>query len=388
MEEEEREIGVEYKDKCRELISVWGPLNVKVSPWARRLKDVPYLILETEEHYAMLQSLYPEISSHIDAGTDGDTYDRTMRTPTLYEGDSPNDLQTVRRCWLRPWAYNVLGVKDDTNLARVEELREMFPDGCYVVIIGNDLVAEAVPDRLDDHWTATCHPLSDVIHAESLGAPEMPVQEMVNETANLTLESIEHQIPEIYADSDAIDFEKYGESEARPGMTYPATKRPGESLSNSFYEVKGGSLSKEVAEFTGWLERQGQFVIGSLPSVFGGAIEGGSNTAREYEISRSQALQRLTITWKFVTIWWAEMTDKAVKSYVENMVGDERYVQDKGGSNFVNVWIRQIQLTGKTGEAYPESSESLPVECGTRSAEARKSIALTGRAAAATPGSR
>lgn len=359
--------GWDVQNKCRELLSIWGPLNVKVPAWIRRLQDSPYLILETEEHYAKMQDIYQEIAEDIAPSYSLERFDRAMRTPTSYAGDTPRDLVTVRRCWLRPWAFNVLGnTKDESEIAEtIQELKGKFPNGCYVVLIGDDLVAEAVPDKMDDHWTLTNHPLSDTIHAEPMGAPMMPMQEMTNELGNLTLENIEHSIPETFADSDTLDFPSYDKSEARPGMVYPVSKRPGEALGNSFYEITGGQLSREVELFGNRLEKFAQFVVGSLPSVFGGQIQGGSDTAKEYELSRAAALQRLSTTWRLVTIWWTQTLGKAVKSYASDLLakdgGDEHYTQSQGGDNYINVWIRIAHLRGKTGLAYSEASESLPV---------------------------
>jgi hypothetical protein len=39
---------------------------------------------------------------------------------------------------------------------------------------------------------------------------------------------------------------------------------------------------------------------------------------------------------------------------------DEKYVE-RQGTNYVNVWIRQVQLQGKVGKVEPESSETLPI---------------------------
>jgi hypothetical protein len=359
--------GWDVEDKCRELLTFWGPLNVKVPAWIRRIQDSPYLILETEEHFGKMQDIYEEIAEKIQPSSNLERFDRAMRTPTTYAGDVPRDLVTVRRCWLRPWAFNVLGGKmSDSTLEgvageRIRDLKEKFPKGCYVVIINDDIIAEAVEDKLDDHWTLTHHPLSDQIHAEPLGAPMMPVQEVTNELVNLELESIEHNIAEIFADSDTLNFDAYQKSEARPGMVFPVTKRPGEAIGNSFYSVTSGTLGKEVEVFANRLEKFAQFVVGSLPSVFGGQIEGGSNTAKEYEMSRAQALQRLSTTWRLITIWWGQVMGKAVNSYAQNMLEDEHYTEDKGGGSFMNVWIRKAHLTGKVGNAYVEASESLPV---------------------------
>lgn len=356
-----RTTGFETLNKCREVITMWGPMNVKVPAWVRRQQDTPYLILETEEHFAALMELYPEIMDKIAPHTDSNSVNRS---PTAYMGDLPRDLCVVRRCWLRPWAFNQLnpGGKEDVQ-EKVDELKEKFPTGCYVVIINGDIAAEALEDKLDEHWTLSHHPLSDGIHAEPIGAPLIPMQEMTNELGNLTLETIEHEIPELFADGDTVDFDAYGRSEARPGMMYKAKRTPGDNLANSFHEVKGGSLSREVDLFADRLEKFSQFVVGSLPSVFGGQIDGGSNTAKEYEMSRNQALQRLSTTWKLVTSFWAQTIGKAVKSFAINMIEDEKYPVEQGSGNFVNVWVKQAQLTGdvNVGNAFCEASESLPM---------------------------
>lgn len=357
--------GWDVENKCRELLTFWGPLNVKLPAWIRRIQDTPYLTLETEEHYAKMQDVYPELADKIVPGTNLERFDRAMRTPVSYAGDTPRDLCTVRRTWLRPWAFNVLGTpkQDLSDLAseKIADLKERFPKGVYVVTINDDVVAEAVPDKLDDHWTVTHHPLSDEIHAEPIGAPMMPVQEITNELVNLELESIEHNIAEVFADTDTLDFNAYEKSEARPGQVFPVQKRPGEPIGNSFYSISSGTLGKEVEVFAARLEKFAQFVVGSLPSVFGGQIEGGSNTAKEYEMSRTQALQRLSTTWKLVTMWWGQVIGKATNSYAKELLEDEHFSIDKGGGNFMNVWIRRAHLEGKVGNAYAEASESIPI---------------------------
>lgn len=354
----ERIVGYSQVPKSRECLEVYGPLNVKVAPWATRKEDLPYLFLETEEHYGKLQDIYPEIAERIQPLVDLDTFDRSMRTNQMYKGDVATDLCTTRRCWLAPWAFNILGVAN--RQADIDQLKEMYPNGAYVVVINKDLVVEGVPDRLSDHWTMTEHPLAESIHAESVGSSVIPIQDMTNEGWNLTLEGIEFGIPELYADPDVLDFDSYSRSEARPGQVSPAKAPAGRSLGEGFFEAKTSSISQEIDKFLNRLERVGQFVSGALPTVFGGAIAGGSGTAKEYEMSRAQALQRLQITWKIVKIWWAQMLSKAVRSFAINMLEDEKYVE-KRGATYINVWIRKIHLQGKVGEVEPDVNESFPI---------------------------
>lgn len=350
--------GYEKVPKNRECLEVYGPMNVKISPWATKKEDLGYLILETEEHYAKLQDIYPEIAERISPIIDLDTFDRSMRSNIMFKGDVATDLCTCRRVWLKPWTYNVLGVK--TREAEIRELKSLYPNGVYCVVINKDLVVEGVPDVLEDHWTFTEHPLSESVHAEAIGSAVVPIQDMTNEGWNLTLEGIEFGIPELYADPDVLDFDAYSRSEARPGQVSPAKAPAGRSLGEGFFEAKTSSISQEIDKFLNRLERVGQFVSGALPTVFGGAIQGGSGTAKEYEMSRAQALQRLQITWKIVKIFWSQMLAKAVREFAINMLEDEKYVE-KRGSTYINVWIRKIHLNGKVGEVEPDVNESFPI---------------------------
>jgi hypothetical protein len=78
-------------------------------------------------------------------------------------------------------------------------------------------------------------------------------------------------------------------------------------------------------------------------------------------MSRSQALQRLQITWKIVSEVWTDMMSKSVKDYLNNLQYDERFVKQHGSMGFINVWIRKSEMTGKIGEVIAETSETFPI---------------------------
>jgi hypothetical protein len=352
----QQQTGVGEKPKNREVLDIFGPLNVKIPMWVKDQSQTPILTLETEEHVGFVREIYPELFSEIQATSYPDSFDKESRIPSHYKNDFPRDIVTVGRTWLRPWAMNMF-TKDE---AESEALKKKYPDGCYVVVLNKTIVAEVIPDKLDDHWTISQNPLSESIHAEPIGATIIPIQEMTNELANLTLDTIEFGISEVFVESEVLDTDEYQMQEARPGQITPVTSRSGKSLSESFYESKPASLSREVELFADRLEQTAQFVQGSYPSVYGGSQEGGSKTAREYELSKSSALQRLSTTWTIVQEWWALCMSRSIKSFVKNMQEDERFVKAQG-NNFVNVWIKKIDLSGEVGDIEPEVSETFPI---------------------------
>lgn len=346
-------VGERKEPKNRECLELYGPLNAKFPLWCREQAATPYLILETEEPVALMREIYPELADRIQGTAFPDLYEKEARIPSAYRHDFPRNLVTVKRVWLRPWAVNLWS----RELAAAHKAK--FSEGCYVVVLEGGLVAEMIPDKLDDHWTIAEHPLAETLHPEPIGAAMMPMQDITNELTNLTLETIEFGIPEIFADTRVVDFDEYANQEARPGQITPAKAPAGMQLSGGFHEVKAATVSREIGVFDQRIEQLSQFVMGSYPSIYGGGQEG-VETARGQELSKASALQRLSSTWTIVQFFYARVMMKAVKSHAMNMKTDEKVVQAKG-SNFINVWVRKSELGGETADIEPEVSEAFPV---------------------------
>lgn len=347
--------GYEEGPKTREVLEVYGPVNVRIKMGVAKFSDTPFLELYEDLHFAMLRDIYPDIADQIRPGDDEPKFNRWARRDLTWAGVENKDECTLRRIWLRPWAFNILEGKDEVR----DALKQMYPKGCIVVKV-NDVFAESYEEDLEEHWTVTVQPLSDKLEADPIGAAEVPVQEMYNETIGLTIETVRFSVPETFADPDVLNFKDYSESSVEVGAVRPAKPKSGQKVSDAFHSVQNASLSREVEAFTNKLEQAGQMVLGDFPSVYGGTMEGGSNTAREYELSRNQALQRLSLIWKVLNVWWAGLMKKAVLSFRRNMTDDTRYTK-KHGSGFINVWVRSAEMNGTVGEVEAETSEQFPV---------------------------
>jgi hypothetical protein len=347
--------GEQRNPKNRECLEIYGPLNVKIPLYVKEAVSTPYVCLEDEFPVALLREIYPEYEDKIQSFTLG-TYDSELRVPAVYKGDMPDEMCTVQRVWFQPWALNLWRRDKET----IKALKQQFPEGIYIVRINNDLVVEIVADSIDKHWTFAEHPLSESLHSPPIGRPMIPLQDIENELDNLTLETIEFGLPELFADPKVLDFTAYQRQEIRPGQVSPASAPAGRSLGEGFHEVKATTLSREVELFAERMNQRQQFVQGTYPSIYGGTQEGGSGTAREYELSKASALQRLSTTWVILQEWWAMVMEKSTKSFTKNMKTDEKFVKSKG-SNFINVWIKQAELTGEIGEVTPEVAEPFPI---------------------------
>ncbi len=324
-----------------------------------------YIICGLDQPKAFLQSVFPHIADKIEE-TYSETaqYERMARSPSAFSSfsrvDENRDLRTLKRVWLKPWVFD--GLKEEQEEEK-KQLKKLFPDGCYVALVGNnDVYAESRNEDGDEYWTIGMPGLAQYIHADPMGQPLISVQELRNVHINLQEQTIEQAIPTGFADSEVLNFEVYSRHESSPGMIFPVTRKPGENISDAFYETSRASVSKELPAFTKQLDQDAQFSVGSFPSIYGGASEGKSRTASEYNQSRQMALQRLTITWSFVVFWWCKMMEKCVRMFIKNMVEDEHFAtRDKSSDNYINIWIRRSELNGHVGEVEVEGSESFPV---------------------------
>lgn len=357
-----RLVGITNKPKSRICTEVYGGLFVKVPNYAQRQIDCPYLIFSYETHFTNVLERFPQLRDKIHSGSGRggyDEYETWARLNPQYHNEQPNDTVTVRNTWLRPSSYNY--IRDEKIVA---QLKEKFPIGIKAVIV-NDTFAEAHNESLDDCWTLTEYPLSDYLHHDPLGRQLVSIQDITNNLVSLIVQTIEHGIPQTFADPAVLNFNQYSQSEVTPGGVYQATPRTGKGVSDGFYEVKTATLSQEVMPFLEKIQEFGQLVSGATPSLFGGQLEG-SRTASEYSMSRAQALQRQQNSWKVFTIWWKTIFGKIIPMYIKEVKEDERTVERDTLGNFINVFIRKAELEGKIGRIELEASENLPITWGQR----------------------
>jgi hypothetical protein len=347
-------IGSTIESKSRTIIEIFSPLFVHLPIYARNQELCPYLCLKFEQHYAAVKELYPKLAKKgINKRIDQDSDERGIGVEI-----NNKNLVTVECWWFRPWAYNIIDNKED----ELKKLKDKYPDGIYAVFIDEQLV-EINNEKLDDHWEISKNPLSTYIHGDPLGKPLAPIQDLSNEVMDLQIETFEHAIPETFVDGTVLDFKKYGESRAKPGMLYPATKPiDGQGLASAFHSIKTATMSEESDLFLRRLDEKGQFVSASFPSIYGGPATSGSKTAREYSESRSMALQRLSLTWNIEKYFWAGVMSKAVPLEIHALrtaQTDEKVVE-KTSTGFVNNWITQADLNGMIGSVEADADEELP----------------------------
>lgn len=357
--------GVTSEPKSRIIIKSYGGLWVKIPQYAKAQEECGYLKFSDEKDYTLVVERYSHLKDNdnlikdIKSGSNGPggytQYEQWGRLSPQYMGEYPSNVVTVNEIWIRPGRFNELAEQKQVDL-----LKKHYPDGVKAVFI-NDQFAEACNRSLDDEWTILENPLADYLYFDPPGQKLVNVQEITNDLISLVLQTIEHGIGQTFADPAVLNFNAYNQVSALPGGVYAATPKSGKTLGESFYELRTATLSGEVLPFANKIQELGQFVSGALPSIFGGTIEGGSNTASEYSMSRAQALQRLQNTWKTFCITWKRVFAKAIPAYIETVTTDEHEVQRTDAGDFINVFIRKAELEGKIGRVELECNENLPM---------------------------
>jgi hypothetical protein len=354
------QLSIEDRPKSRVKLDIFGALHFKVSYYARNQAECSYLGLFLDQGKDVTCSNFPDLTEDIQAESNIESAERFARASFVSSNEEyeNKNLITTRRWWLRPVCFYRETSKDLRN-----KLLKKFPDGCKVTFLGrkSKIFADVQAEKLDDSWEIGQSGLGTYIYTDAILRPLIQIQEMRNQLVNLIIETIEHGIPSDFARPDVVNFDTYNRFEAVPGYIYKAMPgRPGEALSAGFYTSSRATLSREVAMFLKQLDQDAQFSIGSFPSIYGGPSEGKSRTFAEYAASRQMALQRLSIVWQFIVDWWTRTIAGAVKQYAECIVEDEKFTKFESG-NYVNVWIKRSQMTGKVGGVEPEASESFPM---------------------------
>ena len=353
--------GYDEKPKCRQRITAYGPLNIKISSYAYDQKSVGILVFDSEQTYPKAQEMYPNIADKMRTGPLASDVSVQARIPNSVQDAYNRSNVTVRQVWMRPWqfnAYTKTGNPKDDQI--VKDLKEIFPDGCVLHAV-NDTYAESEKENLDKAWSLSFNPCDRFIQSDPVGLGLIPIQDMKNMVVNLSVESLEYGVPETFVDPEVLDFDAYKEAKGGPGMVFPIKPQiPGADIGKSFYQNKTATLTDETGRLESRIDADGQFVSGDYPSIYGGPVSGIGDTAAAYSMSRQQALQRLSTIWTIVSFLWADVMKNSAEGFIANLKEDEHYVQENG-DDYINIWIRKSETDGNIGDVYPESSEQFPI---------------------------
>jgi hypothetical protein len=337
--------------------------------YARDIKDLPWLLYEYDEHKGRLLALYgddrdirerlvandspyPALGAGGGSSSAGTVAREAAMSPTSVQMTSRRNRMLFTRIWLEPLMYQLLADDEKRKL-----LTENFPKGCKLTLIADELV-DIEEEKLAEHW-ALCKPdVSDYIFADPICQDFVGIQDLVNDMHNIAVETFERAIPWFLFDPMILDPAQMRQHALLPGEGVPARPGVGQQLANSIWKAPTASMDSQIAQWVAGLRETGREITGVLPAIFGG--EGPSQTAREAELRRNQALMQLGVTWAEMRGFWAKVFENGIRlkaKYAAASGGDEEGAAEEQLASLAEL---------ADGKWHCETEEAMPMTWGQR----------------------
>lgn len=307
------------KPKGREVIDVYGKLEVKVPINTKNLSECDFLKFAKEYDLSVAKAMEPAIEKSITAsgGPGENELDRISRINcalalsgaygvAYVTGDAYDTFVTRDMTWLRP--SNFMAVDDK---AIRDKFIGMFPEGCLVVHMGKTF-AWVRAECVDDHWTLMYASRGDGQNRAALGAWMIPIQKRVNDLVDLIYMFFVNTVPRKWYDSESFNINAIKEQGNIPGNSGPFTPKPGISNDQLILVEQTQQHQPELPEFIKYaINELSQLLSGAYPALAGGDTEG-NDTASGIQTQRDQAMSRLGLVWHAIQAATANYHRQAV----------------------------------------------------------------------------
>lgn len=295
--------------------------TVTVPFYSKGLDDASWLWFEHDAHKGRLVEIYQgETIDMIDSATGGMPGWGTASQASLL-GSTTRDLMATKmgspllrrrsrwlysRFWVPPSTYWLFRSDQQVTIGNItrpirDVMREVFPRGSKWCFIEGQLV-DIQPEALTDVWAVGKPGVAPYIYCHPISYDLIPIADMVNLQHALFEETVQRNIPITLIDPDILDLDALENRPGVPGEFIPIQEGNGGRLSDGIYSVTMAKIEPEVARWVEGLVAMGQELTGVLPAIFGG--DAGSQTAREAELKRNQALMQLGLVWNGMRQAW------------------------------------------------------------------------------------
>jgi hypothetical protein len=357
-----------FKDVANGLVKqdIYGPLHIDVHPRAEELAQTPILNLETEVSVATLRAMYPEKWEALrdsSGGMSPQNQEEKLARALLYsEGGSRSQfmneqLPTYSRTWIQSWAFNEIDSKE-----RAEKFKKLFPDGCLLANVGETFL-EARGARLTEEWS-WCGTVNGKfgMFPPAVGDAAIPVQERINDTANIMHEYMDRLAGGIIlADQELIGTDSMNGKPVMPGVLNPVKRKKGTAvpLRDQIVQIKA-ELDAQIYSYTDKLVFWMQLLVGTPPQIFGGSGDPHIETASGQSQQLSTAMGKLGLFWDNTREESARAAELAVNCAAANMNDDWFDVVTDSSGQFRNQYVYMDDMRGSM-HAYPETDQGFPM---------------------------
>lgn len=379
--DEEAEEPVARTPRGQEVRTAHGKLEVKLVPMmANDLNEVDVLLYETEIDVSRAKGMTPWIADKITAHANEAAMGEIARLArqnvklgmqsTYVTSDSIAADVTCQRAWLRPsYFMDMCGSEDQKSKGHADnqgqasrketirdELIEMFPNGCYVMFMGDEF-AFARNESMDDCWALAQAYSGDGQNRNAMGTSTLPIQKRLNNWLDLMNDSFVRTIPKKWMDSKAFSVEAIRGQTNVPGDIGSFKRQPGTPVAELIFVepavVMPQSLPDFIKEYSGPLA---ELLSGAYPALAGGDV-GTADSGVAIATQRDSALGRLAPTWhsmknaeaqsmKQLVRWAAKCRDKSINERVPGGEVISLEINDLKGN---------IMVFAESDENFPET---------------------------------
>jgi len=361
----------EYQDipRGRQIISIYGALNICRPQHANHQSDFHYFGLEEEVHASKLKAAFPEQADKIKAGLNqgaDDVFERNARlsvaenTKLLTQtGANQANLCTFVRAWFRPTAFWSVKNKDHR-----ERLIELFPRGVRVEFTG-DVYCKSEAQSMDDALVVTHAMPGRGQHRPSCGQSMVSIQDRVNTFSNIAAETYEYGIPITYRAIDTFSAEADDEQRAAPGLEIEVALAKGDSIQNRIMQVRADTVSPDMAQHSNDLIGPiSDLIAGTYPALTGAGAggapgQGAPDTLGQQVMQRDQAMGRQGIYYVNLKQAHADVMTISCRSLEAHSDGELKIPVLGASGDFESETVDVSALEGEA-EAYPEGDEHFP----------------------------
>lgn len=288
-----------------EVIELSGVLERKVPITQNEMKDWTYCILSREFEIEKLQEDWPDA-----VGIDGESlikdsgdamgessYERMARIGVLQgtklitaSGETWANLVTRHRAYFRPSFFRA-APKD-----KREQLQQLFPKGCLLVVCG-DAYCASYDVSMDARLSVAHSTPGDGQNRSSLMHDMVGPQDTFNDCWNQQKEIFDYCIPDVYMDAATIDAMAREERKAEPGAEIPVVLAPGESIQQKVLFGQNVEVPQTLINALNVLSGSlGQQITG-LYSVALGEGDEHQETAKGLTILKESSTGQLGVAW-------------------------------------------------------------------------------------------
>ena len=342
---------------------------VDANPDAQNLSETEILDYTVDIAPSKVRAAYPAMYSQIgatmgaDAGDNGDA-SKAARSAMTTPGSNAQiitaeGLTTYSRCWIQPDSFFEL---EDEELAK--ELRKRYPDGCKLVLTGQETFLEAVNEDMLKRWT-WCGTIKGLgLYPPAAGKSGLDVQERMTGCVNKIdayLDRVAYGT--MFYDADFIDGDAMANKMLTPGNMTPVSRIDEESgervkLDELMFQPTF-HIDPEIYRYPDQLTQRAQFLLGVMPQVFGGSDKN-VQTAEGQEQALNTALGRLKQYINQMRSEKARRSKLSVNCSIENMDEEIRIVEEgETKDSWQTIKILKAELTGDYF-TYPETDQGFP----------------------------